>query len=354
MLRSCSRLLASALLALTALTAWVETTLAGDLPFSRVYVFADSNLDNGNVFLFTSAEPNDPFPTFPPSPPYDNGRFSNGPLWVEVMAAELGLPNPGPSLAGGTDYAWGGATTGPGLSPFGTPNLGTQIDSFLAAEGSFHGDELIVLQAGNNDLNVARLPTFTALGLGAIANNFEDHITQLARAGGRYFLVTKLAASYRQPTLARTPYGNRLRHQFDALNKLLERTLTKLAKKLGVTIVLFDYDTVAEAVSDDPDSYGLENVDAGFLTDPDVGAIAGDDPDTFFWWDDFHLTRAAHAIVGKAATKLVSEVFAGPWPPWRSTAGVAAPAVLRSSGRRGIAAGFRLSDRSTGLLGTRT
>src|SRR4051812_17171996 len=123
MLRSCSRRLASSLLVLAALSARVGTAPAADPPFSKVYVFGDSNVDNGNVFIATSF-PGDDIPTFPPSPPYDMGRFSNGPLWVEVMADRLGLPNPAPSLAGGTDYAWGGATTGPGLSPFGTPNLG--------------------------------------------------------------------------------------------------------------------------------------------------------------------------------------------------------------------------------------
>src|SRR5262245_39856768 len=126
----------------TLLVGGVGAALPNAPPFSKVYVFADSNLDNGNVFIATSADPNDPYPTTPPSPPDDHGRYSNGPLWVEVMAARLGLPNPAPSLAGGTDYAWGGATTGPGLSPFGSWNLGKQIDSFVTNEGSFRGDEL--------------------------------------------------------------------------------------------------------------------------------------------------------------------------------------------------------------------
>jgi phospholipase/lecithinase/hemolysin len=72
------------------------TALAQDTPFSKVYVFGDSLVDTGNVYIATSADPNDPFPTFPPSPPYYNGRHSNGPLWVEVMAAELGLPRDQP------------------------------------------------------------------------------------------------------------------------------------------------------------------------------------------------------------------------------------------------------------------
>ena len=224
----------------------------------------------------------------------------------------MGLPNPDPSLAGGMNYVWGRPTTGPGLSPFGTPNLGMQIDAFLACERAFHGNELIIFQAGNNDLNVGRLPSFTAFGLGAIANDFEDDITELAHVGCKYFLVTKLGASYRQPSLAGTSYGNRLRHEFAALNQLLGQRLTKLAKELGVTIAMFEYDSVAEAVVADRGLYGLENVDAGYFTSPDEGLAAGGDPDTFFWWDDFHLTRTAHAIVGKAAAEFVNEVFAAP------------------------------------------
>jgi phospholipase/lecithinase/hemolysin len=279
----------------TLLIGGVGTALADDPTFSKVYVFGDSNVDNGNVFIATGG-------TIPPSPPYDMGRFSNGLLWVEVMADELGLPNPAPSLAGGTNYAWGGATTGPGLSPFGTPNLGMQIDSFLAAERLFHGDELIVLQAGNNDLNIALLPSFTAYEPEVIANNFKDHIKELAKAGGRHFLVLNVGASYRQPSLIGTPDEDRFRHEFRSLNRLLKKTLKKLAKKLGVTIAMFDYHSLTEEIFADPASYGLMNIKDAFLS-------VGGDPDQFFWWDDFHLSRVTHAIVGEAATEFVSDVF---------------------------------------------
>ena len=50
-----------------------------------------------------------------PASPYVDGEFSNGPVWVQDLAARLGLPALTPSLAGGTDYAFGGATTGSGL-----------------------------------------------------------------------------------------------------------------------------------------------------------------------------------------------------------------------------------------------
>src|SRR5215472_939964 len=116
----------------------------GQSPYSELVVFGDSLSDTGNAYLFTDGAA--------AGPPYFQGRFSNGPVWVEVLAGELGLPAPAPSLSGGANYAFGGAETGPGLSLFGTPNVGLQIESFQADRGALTGKELIVVAAGSNDL----------------------------------------------------------------------------------------------------------------------------------------------------------------------------------------------------------
>src|ERR1700679_1974888 len=88
--------------------------------------FGDSLTDVGNYYAATGDV----------SPPsglhYDNGRFSNGLNWVEYLAKDLGVPAPTASTSGGTDYAYGGATTGTGttVSTFinataTVPNIGT-------------------------------------------------------------------------------------------------------------------------------------------------------------------------------------------------------------------------------------
>ena len=71
--------------------------------FSAIYVFGDSYCDVGNLFLADGG-------TFPISPPYFHGRFSNGLLWDEHVAGAFGLPLT-PSLAGGTDYVSNGHMT---------------------------------------------------------------------------------------------------------------------------------------------------------------------------------------------------------------------------------------------------
>jgi phospholipase/lecithinase/hemolysin len=78
--------------------------------FSQIYVFGDSLSDPGNDFNLSGSPP----------PPYFNGRFSNGPNWIDYLSQDLGL-NPTPytklGVGGviptqGINFAFGGATTG--------------------------------------------------------------------------------------------------------------------------------------------------------------------------------------------------------------------------------------------------
>src|SRR5271155_453790 len=69
-----------------------------------IYAFGDSLSDVGNVYALSGDTI--------PGAPYVNGQFSNGPVWVQDLAAGLGLGPLSPSQLGGTDYAYGGAETG--------------------------------------------------------------------------------------------------------------------------------------------------------------------------------------------------------------------------------------------------
>ena len=73
-------------------------------------------------------------------PPYYNFRNSNGPLWVDDLAAKLGAPSLTASLSGGTDYAYGGATASTNASWTWAPSLTAQVSTFTGAPPGGHVD----------------------------------------------------------------------------------------------------------------------------------------------------------------------------------------------------------------------
>ncbi|MFM6404124.1 MAG: hypothetical protein ACKPGT_05515, partial [Microcystis sp.] len=71
--------------------------------FSNLFAFGDSLTDSGNVAIATypNYQPV-PFGGLMPSLAYQSGRLTNGPTWVETLAARLGV-SASPYLGGGTN-----------------------------------------------------------------------------------------------------------------------------------------------------------------------------------------------------------------------------------------------------------
>ena len=103
--------------------------------------FGASHVDTGNVYALAN---------MPPSPPSYAGRLSNGPVYVEYSAERLGLAAPTPSVLGGANYAFAGATTGQLENLFGVPNVDDQIALYLSANTPT-ADELYFVTVGGND-----------------------------------------------------------------------------------------------------------------------------------------------------------------------------------------------------------
>ncbi|MBR8833796.1 MAG: SGNH/GDSL hydrolase family protein [Stigonema ocellatum SAG 48.90 = DSM 106950] len=144
--------------------------------YDEIYVFGDSFSDTGNVFDATNG-------AIPPSPAYFNGRFSNGPVWVEYLAQDLGL-----TLNPHNDFAFGGATTGvDNINVPGLPALQQQISSFTAENPSADPNALYIVWAGAND--------YFNYFLGNIPNpnqtvaNLSDAVTSLATDGAKEIMV---------------------------------------------------------------------------------------------------------------------------------------------------------------------
>src|SRR5436190_1992927 len=105
-------------LALLASLLAVTPCWAGQI--TQIVVFGDSLSDTGNVYAATGQQQPDPNS-------YYMGRRSNGPVWVERLAVRLGIAPPTPSLLGGSNNAFIGATTGTEFDSGLVPNILAQV-----------------------------------------------------------------------------------------------------------------------------------------------------------------------------------------------------------------------------------
>jgi phospholipase/lecithinase/hemolysin len=258
---------------------------------SDLVVFGDSLSDAGNAYQ--ASESTDP------APPYWEGRFSNGPVWVSRYSYLIGVTDPVRSLAGGTDYAYGGAETGFGTSWKNTPNIGEQIHTYLDLDaGTFSSTTQVILWGGANDIFAAYYAgenMFAAVT--SAVDNLGQHIETLAGGGATQFLVPNL------PPLDLTPIGYELSPLVrsivnllcDQFNTGLSTELDRLRSELSVTIEGIDtHGMFLDAIAN-PSAYGLTNV-----VDRAMTASEGTDISGYLFWDDVHPTTYGHQILADA------------------------------------------------------
>jgi 3-phytase len=261
--------------------------------------FGDSLTDVGNRFAATHG-------TEPASPPYDEGRWSDGPLWVEYLAAGLGLPGPTPSAVGGTDYA--AADAGTALSGYahnGSPNIGTQITAYLSTHPTIDDNQLFVIWGGTNDFG----PHSTPDPAGTVAN-LSAEITELAQAGAKQFLVANLMPLGEVPSIRRL--GPQSEAKYDALSAQFNTALAAaeyhLEAGLGVKIHPLDVYGLAEQVLANPGQFDITDV-----TDQAKSGDEGDPglvvpyPDEYLFWDNVHPGETFQKLLGTQAIQAATQ-----------------------------------------------
>jgi phospholipase/lecithinase/hemolysin len=293
-------------LATLALGATLPCAHAGTI--DAIYAFGDSLSDVGNVFALTGI----------PAPPYVNGQFSNGPVWVQDLAAGLQLSPLAPSVLGGTDYAYGSGETG--NAPFDTSNPVTdllgpagQLAQFAAAHPVADPNALYTIWIGSNDLAdipAGSTPTQIAADIATIAGNIDTAIGILGAEGARSFLVVTV------PDLGKTPDaiagGPLVQAGASALALGLDTTLVDgagpipslsfLAAAGGLNLQVLDTYGLLDGVVANPSAFGFTNVTAPCL----VGTTVCATPNQYLFWDGQHPTAAGQAIIGDAALGIVT------------------------------------------------
>ncbi|AFZ18126.1 SGNH/GDSL hydrolase family protein [Allocoleopsis franciscana] len=278
--------------------------------FTQMYVFGDSLSDTGNAFNATLQA----IGAGSPPPPYFNGRFSNGPNWIDYLGQDLNLnPTPYTALAPATsptqgiNFAFGGSTTGldntinPNL-----PGLQQQIGLFaslIPANQTADPNALYVLWAGANDY----LPTqssFTPFTTPETTiGNLSFALSTLAALGAKNFLVANLPDLGSLPLTSTTPISDNLNNLVSLHNSSLNTTLNTFSQAPGsdLNIKLLDVNSLFKGAISNPAQYGFTNVTEACINN--LNCVLGSQTvqAQYLFWDNIHPTTVTHQEIAKLA-----------------------------------------------------
>jgi phospholipase/lecithinase/hemolysin len=288
--------------------------------YTSIVVFGDSLSDTGNVANLTLTKYGVEIPG--PDADYTAGRFTDGAdtlppaenyfgVWVEQLADTFpSRPPVVDSLDGGTDYAYGFATTasGTGVFTFGpsdslsvnVDNVGQQITDYLATKPKITNKTLFVVWGGAIDiLNATSEDDIIDAGINQTLN-----IQRLIDAGATQFIIPNLPPLGSVPRLNGSPTTSVPATQ---ASELYNEVLTG-----GVDLLRFldfekhpqlselDVFSLFNQIVASPSTYSLVNV-----TMSSQGLPV--DPDTYLFWDDLHPTTHGHNILAVTAAGILAK-----------------------------------------------
>ena len=260
--------------------------------YSNIVFFGDSLSDNGNLYKLDGG-------IAPPSPPYYNGSYSNGPVAAVQLASQLN--------ANLLDFAVAGATTGVGnigdggtqtsIGLFHLPGMAVELATAPLPTAAIPSS-LFIVWGGADDFESGGSPIVAA-------NNIDLYVQALELEGATHILVPNL------PNLGATPEFSVTDHaQAVAYTSAFN---TELAATLPSGATLFDTDALFNSILMDPGAYGFNNTSGYCLqtvTNPAVvPACTG-----YLFFDDIHPTTAVDAILAEDLAGAVNGAAATPEP----------------------------------------
>jgi phospholipase/lecithinase/hemolysin len=270
---------------------------------SRLVVFGDSLSDIGNINNETLG--------VVPGSHYYSGRFSNGPVWVDRLALDLGVGPLLPSTDGGDDFAYGGAETSGanGIGGLFIHDLDEQLSDFRASR-TVDPNALYVVWAGANDLFDGE--TDVNVPISRVVASLES----LTALGATQFLVPNLPILGRIPQYNRDPAASaafdQLSYQY---NSAFASAIDQLAARHpSATFYQLDVGELFSSAIAAPAAFGLTNV-----TDPAAPGLTpgklfyfesriAAHPEQYLFWDAIHPTTTVQSILGDVASRLIDGV----------------------------------------------
>ena len=295
--------------------------LAHAQAYTNIVVFGDSLSDTGNDAAVSAAAYGPSLSVPSPATGYTQGSFTDGMdtvpaarnytgVWIAQVARSLAAhPAVINSLAGGTNYAYGFATSdvgtslftyGPGdVLSFPVNNVGQQVTDYLATNPTITNKTLFVVWCGANDLINATSSADIVLA----AQRDAGIVQRLIDAGATDIIVPNLpplglvprfngsAATSTEPTEAAAGFNQ-------ALGEYLAGVIAANPGK-SLRILQLDVYTIFNTIVGPPIAAGFANVTMSSQGDSTIN------PDTYLFWDDLHPTTFGHSVLAAAAETLI-------------------------------------------------
>lgn len=301
-----SRLLRTAAAAALTLAAGLAVAgVASAQTYNRLVVFGDSLSDNGNLFAATGGAQ-------PPAPFYWQGRFSNGPVFTELLGFNAGRFAAGAPVTGSINLAFGGAVTGTAGLPLG---MRSQLLAYTGSGGTFGSNDLVTVLGGANNI-FGRLTAFSMLPGGdpqllnpqgfmaptalAAAADINFIVDSVAGAGAGTVLVVNLPKLSLTPQFRTSPAAPLADYAITTFNGALTTQLFATAgARPGTNIILMDIYKIGDTIAGNPELFGVTNVTAPCFNQTLLTVCSN--PDEYFYFDGVHPTATGHRVLAALA-----------------------------------------------------
>ncbi|MEE2748007.1 MAG: SGNH/GDSL hydrolase family protein [Candidatus Thermoplasmatota archaeon] len=265
--------------------------------YTDMYVFGDSLSDSGNTYSAFGT---------PESPPYWQGRYSEGKNWVDFTQDWLGGSNvAGRGGSAGNNRAFGGAATGNGMTYWVIENIGKQVDDWDQNYNLGSADAVAIWGGGNDLINYGETNAQN------LVDNLEEHAEQLISAGGQEFIFFEL------PPLEKTPSASsksaqekqELGQRVVDFNTGMYAMTANLAQTYGVVTHMIPVWEGFEMLYWSGPHFGITNVTHS-ACDHDGATCDSNDPiapnvEEYIFFDSLHPTQTTHRAVSLFVQQMV-------------------------------------------------
>ena len=275
-------------------------------PFTQIVAFGDDWTDNGNALRITKKDIENKVTVasiIPPSDLYWEGRFSNGPVAVEVMAQRLKVNLTdyavSAALSGGSNLVTGGEFEATGLLSQ-VKQFESELNGKKADSGALY---FLGVSTGNDLWSWAEDNTGNSAVLAdEVLKNLQTAIMKLSQLGAKQFFVVNAPDLTIMPgmlAVEKEGFAKDLANFQAYYQSQLPKIMADLSTQLQIEINIFDFQAIEDKIRSDPQKYSLKNLTDSCMAD--YWAItACENPNEYYFWDPFHNTRKVNQIFGEA------------------------------------------------------